>query len=218
MNTTPEQVEANTLWGTLGLLDEQARRARQRVEGLEVEQHKAAGAIERATGPLRDYYEAVSAGERAPDHELEDQLRATAREAQDRLSMRSTQPAAGVAAMYMVDDRVEAELAGARRALEQAERQLDQFLSREMDGLAAELWPSTVAARDAFDARWAALRGAERDWLDVLRLWERLRPVAGVPVEEVPASPLRGVSRAIEDGVPLPMPPSLTPEEARSGA
>lgn len=214
MNAMPDQIEeANKRWRSVALLDEVVRRARARVEALEVEQRKAARAIDRATAPLRAYYEAVSARERPPDRELENELRATAREAQDTLTMKSTEPLAGAPTMFVVDERVEAELAGARRGLERAEQDLDGFLRSNANGLAAELWPRTAAARDGFDARWREIRAAEGEWMDVLRRWERLRAIAGVPVEEVPANPLRGVDRAIERGVPLPMPPSLMPEE-----
>lgn len=213
MTPTAKEIEANRRWLTLEALEAEARGARERVEALEAEQLQAPRALDGAAAPLRDYYEAVGAGERKPDAELESELRDQAREAQDTLTLRPIQSAGGVLGVDVVDERVEGELAGARRALEAAEFRVEHYLRRHLRGLAAELWPRTLAAREGFDAAWRELRSAEGEWIDTLRRWERLRPIAGVPVEEIPANPLRGVGREIDAGVPLPMPPSLIPDD-----
>ncbi|MGI8512106.1 MAG: hypothetical protein ACR2NH_05695, partial [Solirubrobacteraceae bacterium] len=82
---TREQIAANKRWLQLQALDERARASRAEVERLEGARREAERSISKATVPLQDYFEAVGAGQRDPDAELEAQLRAAAREAQGRV-------------------------------------------------------------------------------------------------------------------------------------
>jgi hypothetical protein len=120
----------------LAALLAEARRADDRVRELEAEQLGARRAVDRELAPLTAYFEGVAAGERQPDAAEEARLRDAVTRAQADVVLRPSTAHGRLLGMEPVNVRVEALLAGARRAAEQARADLARFAADEFDALA----------------------------------------------------------------------------------
>ena len=133
----------------LDKLEAKVREAASRVAVLEVEQAKATRAHDRALGPLRDYHRAIGAGEIEPDPAREAELEAELERETRHVTRRPVLTGGRVSEFVAVDERVEAQLDGARSALDRAETERDRFMSVHQADLIAEALPvAESAARD----------------------------------------------------------------------
>jgi hypothetical protein len=192
--------------------------AKERLREIEGERARMGRELARASAPLQAYYEELGAGEREADEELEAKLAADVREARSgatlRLNKAPTDPAK-VTGGDWVDERVEAKLAGARRALEDREAKLSEFLRGNRE-LVAEWIAEAAEVRDACEARWEEVRIEFRRWQEVLGRWGRFNEVNGIAPSELPPHPLRGIEHDPSRGIALPAPASLLPEGGAS--
>jgi hypothetical protein len=186
-------------------------KAERAITRLEAEQSRASGAVDRALEPLRAYHEAVGAGERDADPVIERQLTEKAQEEQSALTMR---PAVGShgsrLVMDAVDERVESQLQGARRALERERRQLDAFIVRRRADLIAELPEMALAARDVVDEKRRAYLAAVDEWKSVAVLWHPLIAAWHISKDDLTTNPLQLGER---ESVWPPMPQSLMSDD-----
>jgi len=202
---------------------EQRRRlvaeAKARVDELEAEQRKVAHSLDRAKGPLASYLEQLEADERDADPTLEAELTAAIREVEQavtvRAALRGSERGGRQVAVEVVDDKLEARLAGARRRVDEAERAVEHYLRDRFDDLAAELVADGRRARDRFQGAWDQVREADAEWSTLLRRWQPLLAVGGISTDDMPAHPLAGLGPAVDRGVPTPAPRSVMPEGER---
>jgi len=210
---------AKTAWAELerrrGLVSE----AKARVAELEAEQRKVARSLDQAKAPWLAYVEAVEAGEEEADPKREQALVAAVREVEQsvtvRPALRGSERGGRQVAVEVLDDKLEARLAGARRRVDEAERAVEHFLRDRFDDLAAELVADGRRARDRFQGAWDQVREADAEWSTLLRRWQPLLAVGGIAVEDLPQHPLAGLGPAIDRGVPTPAPRSVMPEGER---
>ncbi len=189
--------------------------AKARVRSIEGERSRAGRELARASAPLRSYYEEVGAGEREADEGLEAQLAADVGKLRStatlRLSRAATDPAQ-VSGADWVDERIEAKLAGAGRALEEREHELTEYL-RDNRELVAEWIAEGDEIREVCEARWAEVQAELRRWQSMVGRWGPFLAANGIEPSELPAHPLKGIERDPGRGIPLPAPQSLLPGE-----
>ncbi len=165
-------------------LQTRVRAAEERLQGLDVERRHSARAIDRAKGPLLDYYRELGAGEVEPDPETERELLAGVRAAAEVTSTRPSVDRTGnFIGLEQVDDRVEQQIIGARQALERRQEELRRFAVDRFDDLAAELAAEAPGVRDAQLAaidQWSAADGTRahlhRKWVTLGQLTGRFSP------------------------------------------
>lgn len=209
-----------TTWAELERRRGLVAEAKARVAELEAEQRKVARSLDRAKAPLADYLEQLEAGEREADPKLEAELTAAIREVEQgvtiRPSLRGSERGGRQVAVEVLDDKLEARLAGARRRVDEAERAVEHHLRSRFDDLASELVAEGRRARDRFQGAWDAVRLADAEWSTLLRRWQPLLAVGGIEPADLPAHPLAGVGVEIDyRGVPTPAPRSVMPEGER---
>ena len=192
----------------------EAERRLQRIEG---ERRRVTGELARATAPLAAYYEEVGAGEREPDPALEERLSAEVRDSRAtatlRLNRAPTDPSHVTGADW-VDERIEAKLAGAQRALTERREELAAFL-RDNGELVGEWMIEAADVREDCAERWRELEAALRRWQSIAVRWGPFLEANGIDRAEMPVHPLAGLDRDPgRAGVPLPAPASLIPDEA----
>lgn len=141
-----------------------AHRASLRVRQLEAAARSSGRALAAALEPLRAYEEAVGAGERDPDEDEERRLLDAVRQAEGAVTMRPVRSDGRVVSLEPVDERAEARLRGARRALEAAEADVSSFAAGALDRLVEErLEQSRAVGREYVEAA-ARLRAADDAW------------------------------------------------------
>lgn len=196
-------------------LEHAVRQAEQRVAELTAERGRASRSLDRAMGPLRDYHEAVGAGEREPDADQERELVAAVRAAGEAISFEPVHTEGRLISLQPVDERVAAQLRGAERKLVERRGELEQFRRRTFAALAEELAPIAQAAQRSLQVAWDEADRASGVWTAVVRRWQPLLEAGGLSVEDLPGHPFAGLNLEIDQGVPLPMPRSLWPEDRR---
>lgn len=185
--------------------------AKERLRSIEGERSRMGRELARASVPLRAYYEEVGAGERDPDEALEAQLAADVRRLRSTATLRLNKAAmdeAKVTGGDWVDERIEAKLAGAKRALEDREHELTEFLRGNRE-LVAEWVAEAAEVRDVCEARWEEVRAEFRRWQSMVGRWGPFLAANGIEPSELPPHPLTGIERDPSRGVPLPAPQSL---------
>lgn len=191
--------------------------ARDRLSSIEAERRRTNREIARAAAPLREYFEEVGAGERESDPELEARLAAEVGEARStavlKFSRAATDPAQ-VSGADWIDERVEAKLAGAMRALEEREADLTEYMTDNGE-LVAEWVAAAAATREECELRWSEIRDALRRWQEIIGLWGPFLQPNGIAPAELPPHPLTGIERDPARGIALPVPRSLLPAEER---
>ena len=191
------------------------KEAEDRVREVETERRRAMGELRKVEAPLRAYWEEVGAGEREPDPALEAKLAADVRDARSTAVMRPTVAAnnsAQVTGVEMVDQAIEAKLAGAMRALGERRRELTAFLTRNRE-LVSEWTVEAERVRATCQERWSALSEALRDWQSLTVRWGPFCEANGIGRGELPPHPLVGLDRDPgRHGIELPMPRSLIPD------
>lgn len=183
--------------------------AEQRVAALERERTIAARALDRAMGPLRDYWEQVGAGDRDPDPDVEARLTAELREARSTLTLRPGSNIGGGLVLEAVDERTEAQLAGARRAVEERQADVERFMRDHRDELVAELAGEAAKVRERYEAARRELLDCEQARKALGREWLPLMRLLGIPSDDLPPSPL--ATDLDTQPVELPVPRSLAP-------
>lgn len=194
--------------------------AEARVQAVVAERRRAMRELAKVEAPLRDYWEEVGAGEREPDPALERQLADAMRDARATAVMRPTVAAgdfAHVTGVEMVDQAIEAKLAGAMRALSERERELAEFLSGNGE-LVAEWVAEGERVRAACQEAWAALAEPLRDWQRLAVRWGPFCEANAIPRAELPVHPLAGLDRdPVRQGIAIPAPASLLPDAEPGG-
>jgi len=188
--------------------------ARQRVDKLEGERRKVRFAVQREQSALAAYDEAVEAGERDADPEVEAKLVAAVRDAASDVTDKPIVRGSRIVEEEVVDPRLEARFHGAMRALDEREREVAAFIGERFDDLAQELAADGQKAREHFEAAWREVRKADDEWSGVLRKWQPLLEAGGIEPSDLPTHPLHGLGVGPDAGVPLPMPRSLVPADA----
>ena len=184
----------------LETLDVRIENARGRRREIEQQQNRAGRDASRARAQRVAYEEAVGAGEREPDLKEEKRLSNAIADAE----------------RAATDDAWRARLAGADRAIEEAQRERDVFLAEEALGVVAEGYDEDVAARDRLSAAWEELAAAEEQYAARVRR----AVVLARKAEDVPALPAAGdegpatVARRVE----VPAPRSLAPRREEVAA
>jgi hypothetical protein len=146
----------------LAELEATVARRREAAREREAVAAQARRAGEREQAALNGYYEAVAAGEREADDGEHARLLDAAQRARASIAVRHRHGRNGeFLGVELVDERAEAELRGARRALEAAERELANFAVANRDRLHAELLPLSRDAADAHAAAVDALMAAD---------------------------------------------------------
>lgn len=197
----------------LAELEAAVEEARDRVRSIEVEQRQSNRKLKQASEPLHAYSREVGAGERDPDPELEAKLTAELGQVRSTATLRvgrGTYKPTDVSAVW-VDERLEAKLNGARRALEDRERELAEYLRGNTE-LVSEWIAEAAEVRDACEARWGEVRAEFRAWQAMLGRWGPFLAANGIDPSELPAHPLRGIERDPSRGIALPAPESLLPD------
>jgi hypothetical protein len=200
------------------------RAAQARVGELESRRSRTGGALERAKGPLREYYEAVGALEVEADPEREAELLAAVREVEASVSIRAVMDSGNVR-LEAVDERLEGELRGAVRAVEAAESEVGRFIDSHREELAGELLARSLKARDRLLAAWEELQAASGSWGAARAQWSPMVERWG-DLGALPQNPLAGATQDLEaafapmySGVPrdprrlIPMPRDLVPTD-----
>lgn len=202
-----------TAWTKLKLLEQDVLEAVRHVEKLEREHRDASGRAERAKGPVLAYFEMVGAGERDADPVLERRLLDEAGAASEGIALRASRDRDGkVLSLEPVDERTEALLSGARRAVEKRRGLVAEYRRHAFGELAKEL---TVDARDAQARVQAAYDqlDSERDVYSAVRArWRQLMGGEGFAQVDLPVDPLREAGLGPVK-VPLPVPMSLIGEK-----
>ena len=169
----------------LAELEAAIRAADNRVRELDAECRKARRSHERAVSPLRSYWVEVGRGDRERDPEREAELEAAARDADATLTMRPVLVEGRLSDLVPVDERLEAQLAGAREALAEAEGTRDGFLATRGPALVAEALPEArellAACRAALDSYGEEVAAYEAKVRELIRY--------GAPSEEFPEPP-----------------------------
>ena len=203
-----------TAWEELEELRLAERHARERLENLTARQRRAGRALDAAMGPLREYHEAIGAGEREPDAAEEARLRAEVDRVQATVTFRAVPSGEGGTTLEAVDEALEAQVAGARRAVEERRADVQRFFHHQFDRLAGELTVDARAAAEAVAQAHAALRAAHRPYRDVRRRWRALLDGVGLPFD-LPADPLRQLDDLlpIDGAIPAPIPETFNRDE-----
>jgi hypothetical protein len=195
--------------------------AKARVEELDEARKHGARRVEQARALLMEHYQREGRGEPDVTPEQEAELVAALREAEGGLTIRTVEVAKrGEPEMVLVpvDEPAEARYAGAKEALELREADLREFVSVNLAGIEGELTPLAVSVR-------AQVGGILDEARHVAAAWERFRAqqveyltLAGRSdlADEVPDNPLRFVQDAPRNA-PLPIPKSLTEDDAKAG-
>lgn len=205
-------------WAELYDLDAALKVAEDRVAAIRQEQATTQRKIEKAMAPLREYHERVGAGEIEYDAADAAPLEAEVDRVSQGITFSIGKAARGDGQEVVpVNPRLEAQLAGALRTLEEATNARLNFLAANVGELGAEIMERTVAARDGLADAWTELRSSEREWLSVLQLWARLLAPAGLDASALPPHPLRGLTVNLDGGVALPMPAVLAPGGENDG-
>jgi len=196
------------LWARVAELDAAVSRAQARLTELEAQRTKAPRLLAAARAELAAYDEGVGGGEHDPDAAREAELERRVRELEAGLRPR---PLVGGAPVD-VDERAEARAFGARRALEAAVLERDDFTRRHAAGLFAELAPEAEAARAALEKAIPVLAAADRADQDVRRRARRVMDSAGIGAADMPPSAVRGwADDIVLTGIPLALPRSVIP-------
>lgn len=182
------------------------RDAEARVADLEGEQRRASRALDRAKAPLAAYWQQVGAGDRDPDGVEEARLIAAVRDTEAVVTLRPTSDGR----LEVLDDRVEAMLAGARQALDQLKADVEQLVVERIDDLAGGLTAEALTAHERLQAALEQAVTAREPYARVRQGWRELYALAGMPCT-LPADPLRGLTDELPaDGLPVPIPTDLT--------
>lgn len=195
----------------LAELDVELRQAQGRLSELEAHRTSSIRDLDAAKAPLDAYYEAVGAGERSADPEVEAGLLETVRHAGAHVRLEAGPDLrSGAMTLVAVDERAERMVAGAQRAVVAAQQTVAAFLQVERAGLAGELAGMAAAARDAQQAAVPALAQAVDADRRVRAKWRRLLRANGQP-DTLEPSPLRGWDDLITGGgrIPLAVPAGL---------
>jgi hypothetical protein len=172
-------------------LQGEVRAAEVRVQAFEAERLRAGRSVERALGPLRDYYAAVGAGDRAGDPALEQRLRAAARDAEAAVSTRLTPRMDGRVEIEVRHEEVESKLAGAKRAVEEKREAVREFAVRNLEQLAAARLERSLEVGRRYVQVVEDLARIDLDWSDERGWWGMLGKLTGsVAVEDLPDRPL----------------------------
>lgn len=107
-----------------------------------------------------------------------------------------------------------ARLAGAERALQDAEQERDRFGVANFAAIAGEEALKDGPARDALQEAWETLQTAANDYAVRVRVWHQLARYGRFSPSSIPTgNPLAGsvdeVGRRFDQGLPLPTPPQL---------
>jgi hypothetical protein len=175
----------------LGQLREDVEAAKGRVRELEARRLSVQRSVERAKAPLRDYHEQLGAGEREPDPKLERKLLKAVTDAESRVTTRPIFSQGQMQGIQVVDERLEAELAGASRALDEREAAVEEFARSRLAEIAAERLPRSRIVGERYRAAVEALIAADGAWIDEEGWWMTLGSAAGAfGPDEIPARPL----------------------------
>ena len=181
----------------LAVLEERVRAATAREHAVAVGRGRARREASRALGELLAVEEAIGAGEREPDDEEVLQLRDGVRDAE-----------AGAS-----DDVWGARLAGARRAVEEAERERDDHGRLHFSEMAAEEAAYDAPVRDELQAAYERLSDAETAYALRVRRWVRIAPYGRLSASDVPALPTQGTPDEVRGrfavGIEAPTPRPL---------
>jgi hypothetical protein len=181
----------------LGEFEERVRAAVAREHAVSVGRGRARREASRALGELLAVEEAIGAGEREPDDDEVMQLRGTVRDAEAAAS----------------DDVWAARLAGARRAVEEAERERDDHGRLHFSEMASEEAALDGPVRDALQVAHEALGAAETAYALRVRRWVRIAPYGRLSAHDVPALPTQGTPDEVRGrfaaGIEPPTPRAL---------
>lgn len=181
----------------LGELEARVEAAKQREQGVGVERGRARREAGRAASCLRVYEESVGAGEREPDDEEARRLRDAIRDADEAAT----------------EDAWGARFAGARRAVEEAERERDHFGRAHFAEMAAEEAAYDEPVRDELQAAYERLSAAESAYAGRVRRWVRIARYGGLSADHVPGLPTRGtldqIRNRFAEGIEPPTPRPL---------
>ena len=190
-------------------------RRRQDVTDAEARLRASRRAVQRVEQELGEYYAGLAAQERERDDELERRLLSEFRQASEATTLRQDVDRDGrvLPTLTVVDVKAEAELEGARRALQRAEDELAAYARSSVAELAAErLQPAEEAARELAEAL-EALRKASAAYRRERSFWAALSRASGLPlIEQVPQDPTGDLGR-LAVAVEVPFPSSLIPYE-----
>jgi len=193
---TPATKTKTTALERLEALRAEVRGAQDRVGEMESRRTRTRGALERAKGPLREYYEELGAGEAEPDAGRERELLAAVREVESSVSIRAEMDG-GAVRLVAVDERLEGELRGAQRAVEAAESEVGRFIDDHREELAGDLTPRSLAARDRLLAAWDELQAASGAWGAARAQWSPMVERWG-DLGALPQNPLAGATAELE--------------------
>jgi len=178
-------------------LEERVRAAEAREHAVSVGRGRARREASRALGELLALEGSVGAGEREPDDDEMMQLRGTVRDAEEAAS----------------DDVWGARLAGARRAVEEAERERDDHGRLHFSEMAAEEAAYDAPVRDELQAAYERLSDAETAYALRVRRWVRIAPYGRLSASDVPALPTQGTPDQVRGrfaaGIEPPTPRAL---------
>ncbi len=150
------------------------REAEARVASLDAEQRRSARKMETAFAPLRQYHEALGAGEREADPTLEAELLAGAQEVKASVVFSPKVNSSGRHVGFeAVDHAVDAQLSGAHRGLDEAKSAVTWFIRDHRAEIEAELVPQALAAHKRFLKSYAAFEETVAEWLTVAAAYDR---------------------------------------------
>lgn len=192
----------------LGRLEElraAVRVAEANVAAADKELRHDEGAIDRARAAVAEYQEAVAAGERPVDPDLERTLNDALRDAQTAVSWRLD---GGRHVPF--NPVLEAKLAGTRRALEGRQAELAHFEKTAAGSLATELAARARDLHERYEPVRRQIAALEREWAALTREWRPILAQLRIPAGELPDSP---VKTNVQNATQLLVPRSLVPNE-----
>jgi hypothetical protein len=181
--------------------------AQRRVGELELEQRKARRKVDRMRAPLQDYWRAVAAGEREPDGDHERHLIEQVREAEASVSLRPVLAHGGVVELVAVDEKVEAQRAGAREVVQARQAELVAYVREHFDDLCLEALAVAERAGEEVREVLEAASKASAAWQSATGAWGRVCRLADRVdlLDELPENPLREVPPPFRTpGMPAP--------------
>jgi hypothetical protein len=178
-------------------LEQKVAEAVDRREATRVERQLAQRAVRVTEAQFHNYEERVGANEQAVDPAHQGELRAAIDAARE------------AASSNIWDSR----LAGADRAVREAEAERDAFGLAHFAEIAAEEALKDGPARDRLEAAFEELQAAEAEYAARVRRWHYLAPFGRLDVDDLPGLPTRGdpgeVQRRFADGFEVATPRSL---------
>jgi uncharacterized protein YPO0396 len=176
------------------------RDAEEKLSEVELERSKVARSLDRLIAPVRAYHEAVAAGEREADAALERRLTAAVTEVQESglIQAKPLLAHGRTIGLEVVDERVEAKIAGTRRRVQTKINERNAFVRDRAEELQAELLERAHAAEEGLTGARAALEAAAGEWSRVRGEFDRLIPQWGLSPAELPPNPLAGATQEVE--------------------